>query len=78
MKDEADEQPDFQDADHHRRAHEIGGDVEHFASVVSPDAGIHPDVNDQKKDQEDTRKAHYKFLAYGGSKEFRPCHNSRY
>ncbi len=40
-----------------------------------PDAGIKTDMNDQKKDQENTRKAHDEFFAYGGSKEFRPFHS---
>ena len=55
-------------------AHEIGGHIEHFTAVHMPDTGIEPDMNDQKKDQENTRKAHDEFLAYGRCKEFRPFH----
>src|SRR5580704_15798314 len=74
MKDKTNEQTDLQNPHDDGGRHEIGGHIEHFTSVHIPDTGIEPDMNDQKKNQENTRKAHDEFLAYGRCKEFRPFH----
>jgi hypothetical protein len=55
-------------------AHEMGGLVEGFASVVQKNAGVDACVHDQETDEKQPGKAHQEFLAYGGGEEGFPGH----